>query len=109
MHATISLAPATPGSKTSPTRNLSIRRTRWLPPLAPACAAATSGPTTKWNAATPGGRMGHEAIGLVEAVGPDVRTLKAGDLVIMPTAGGLGPPCGGNKRRRVPLHEPPAR
>jgi threonine dehydrogenase-like Zn-dependent dehydrogenase len=30
--------------------------------------------------------MGHEAIGIVEAVGADVRTLKAGDLVVMPFA-----------------------
>jgi hypothetical protein len=30
--------------------------------------------------------MGHEAIGVVEAVGNDVRTVKAGDLVIMPFA-----------------------
>src|SRR5213596_3573969 len=31
-----------------------------------------------------GRRMGHEFIGVVEAVGADVRTLKAGDLVISP-------------------------
>jgi threonine dehydrogenase-like Zn-dependent dehydrogenase len=30
--------------------------------------------------------MGHEAIGNVEAVGADVRTIKAGDLVVMPFA-----------------------
>jgi len=30
--------------------------------------------------------MGHEAIGIVEAVGADVRTIKAGDLVVMPFA-----------------------
>src|SRR4051812_29724687 len=30
--------------------------------------------------------MGHEAIGVVDAVGDDVRTLKAGDLVVMPFA-----------------------
>jgi threonine dehydrogenase-like Zn-dependent dehydrogenase len=30
--------------------------------------------------------MGHEAIGVVDAVGADVRTLKVGDLVIMPFA-----------------------
>src|SRR3954471_5288199 len=35
----------------------------------------------------PGGqRMGHEAIGIVEAVGSEVRTLKVGDLVVMPFA-----------------------
>src|SRR6266542_1891610 len=30
--------------------------------------------------------MGHEAIGVVEVVGADVRTLKQGDLVVMPFA-----------------------
>jgi threonine dehydrogenase-like Zn-dependent dehydrogenase len=30
--------------------------------------------------------MGHEAIGVVEATGADVRTLKAGDVVVMPFA-----------------------
>src|SRR5436305_5999948 len=30
--------------------------------------------------------MGHEAIGVVESVGADVRNLKAGDLVVMPFA-----------------------
>jgi threonine dehydrogenase-like Zn-dependent dehydrogenase len=30
--------------------------------------------------------MGHEAIGVVEAVGADVQTVKAGDLVVMPFA-----------------------
>src|SRR3989454_1566471 len=33
-----------------------------------------------------GRRMGHEAIGIVEAVGADVRTLKVGDVVVMPFA-----------------------
>ena len=31
-------------------------------------------------------RMGHEAIGIVEAVGADVRTVKVGDVVVMPFA-----------------------
>jgi threonine dehydrogenase-like Zn-dependent dehydrogenase len=30
--------------------------------------------------------MGHEAVGVVEAVGPEVRTVKRGDLVVMPFA-----------------------
>ena len=33
-----------------------------------------------------GRAMGHEAIGVVEAVGPEVRTLQIGDLVVMPFA-----------------------
>ena len=33
-----------------------------------------------------GQRMGHEAIGVVEAVGADVRTIRKGDLVVMPFA-----------------------
>ena len=33
-----------------------------------------------------GQSMGHEAIGIVEDVGADVRTMKAGDLVVMPFA-----------------------
>jgi threonine dehydrogenase-like Zn-dependent dehydrogenase len=33
-----------------------------------------------------GRRMGHEAIGIVEAVGADVKTVKRGDVVVMPFA-----------------------
>lgn len=33
-----------------------------------------------------GRRMGHEAIGIVEAIGADVRTVKRGDVVVMPFA-----------------------
>src|SRR5205807_8522750 len=33
-----------------------------------------------------GQSMGHEAIGIIEDVGPEVRTLKRGDLVVMPFA-----------------------
>src|SRR2546425_4424264 len=50
-----------------------------------------------------GRRMGHEAIGVVEAVGAGVRTLKVGDVIVMPFAysdgtcvfchGGLHPSC----------------
>jgi threonine dehydrogenase-like Zn-dependent dehydrogenase len=43
-------------------------------------------PYNLMDSATSGSSMGHEAIGIVEAVGADVQTLKAGDLVIMPFA-----------------------
>ena len=33
-----------------------------------------------------GRRMGHEAIGVVEAIGKDVRRVKRGDVVVMPFA-----------------------
>ena len=33
-----------------------------------------------------GRRMGHEAVGVIEAVGVDVRTVKRGDVVVMPFA-----------------------
>src|SRR5437899_768636 len=34
----------------------------------------------------PGVVMGHEALGVVEAVGSDVRNIKVGELVVMPFA-----------------------
>ena len=43
-------------------------------------------PYQKMEHSDTGCPMGHEAIGIVEAVGADVRTIKAGDLVIMPFA-----------------------
>jgi threonine dehydrogenase-like Zn-dependent dehydrogenase len=36
------------------------------------------------NAITPGSRIGHEHVGIVEAVGADVRTVKPGDFVVTP-------------------------
>jgi len=43
-------------------------------------------PYRKMAASETGRRMGHEFIGVVEAVGADVRTLKVGDLVVAPFA-----------------------
>ena len=43
-------------------------------------------PYKKMARADVGNRMGHEFIGLVEAVGADVRTVKRGDLVVAPFA-----------------------
>jgi threonine dehydrogenase-like Zn-dependent dehydrogenase len=43
-------------------------------------------PYASMEASETGQSMGHEAIGIVEDVGPDVRTLKRGDLVVMPFA-----------------------
>jgi threonine dehydrogenase-like Zn-dependent dehydrogenase len=52
-------------------------------------AAVCGGDLWPYNQMEPsetGGRMGHEAIGIVEAVGADVRTVKVGDLVVIPSA-----------------------
>ena len=38
------------------------------------------------EAVATGRRMGHEAIGVIETIGRDVRTLKTGDVVVMPFA-----------------------
>jgi threonine dehydrogenase-like Zn-dependent dehydrogenase len=43
-------------------------------------------PYNSMAATESGNRMGHEFIGLIEAVGPDVRTVKKGDLVVAPFA-----------------------
>jgi hypothetical protein len=43
-------------------------------------------PYNQMEASETGQRMGHEFIGLVEAVGADVRTVKVGDLVVAPFA-----------------------
>jgi threonine dehydrogenase-like Zn-dependent dehydrogenase len=43
-------------------------------------------PYNLMEAAEAGSPMGHEAIGIVEDVGADVRSLKPGDLVVMPFA-----------------------
>jgi threonine dehydrogenase-like Zn-dependent dehydrogenase len=43
-------------------------------------------PYTQMEPTETGRRMGHEFIGLVEAVGADVRTVKPGDLVVVPFA-----------------------
>jgi threonine dehydrogenase-like Zn-dependent dehydrogenase len=52
-------------------------------------AAVCGGDLWPYNQMQPsetGGRMGHEAIGIVEAVGSDVRTVKVGDVVVIPSA-----------------------
>src|SRR3954447_12538071 len=43
-------------------------------------------PYNKMERSDAGRRMGHEAVRVVEAVGAEVRTLKAGDLLVMPFA-----------------------
>jgi threonine dehydrogenase-like Zn-dependent dehydrogenase len=43
-------------------------------------------PYRSMEASDHGQRMGHEAIGVVEAVGADVRTVKRGNVVLMPFA-----------------------
>jgi threonine dehydrogenase-like Zn-dependent dehydrogenase len=52
-------------------------------------AAICGGDLWPYNQMEPsetGHRMGHEAVGVVEAIGADVRTVKAGDVVVVPSA-----------------------
>jgi threonine dehydrogenase-like Zn-dependent dehydrogenase len=52
-------------------------------------AAVCGGDLWPYNQMEPsdtGSRMGHEAIGIVEGVGSDVSTVKAGDVVVIPSA-----------------------
>jgi hypothetical protein len=52
-------------------------------------AAVCGGDLWPYNQMEPsetGGRMGHEAVGIVEGVGSDVSTVKAGDVVVVPSA-----------------------
>src|SRR2546421_1007514 len=46
-----------------------------------------------------GRRMGHEAIGVVEAVGADLRKVKKGDFVVMPFAYSDGSSAGSLMKR----------
>jgi threonine dehydrogenase-like Zn-dependent dehydrogenase len=43
-------------------------------------------PYTSMEPSETGQSMGHEAVGVVEAVGPEVRTVRSGDVVVMPFA-----------------------
>jgi hypothetical protein len=51
-----------------------------------------------------GQRMGHEAIGVVEDVGSDVRTIERGDVVIMPFANSDGSCMSARRDCRLPAY-----
>src|SRR3989475_1166800 len=64
-----------------------IEPTDALAPVSRACICGSDlWPYKLMKPGEPPRRMGHEAIGVVEAVGSGVRTLKAGDVVVMPFA-----------------------
>src|SRR6516225_9954090 len=64
-----------------------INRTDAVLTITRACICGSDlWPYKSMEASETGRVMGHEAIGVVEAVGADVRTFKAGDLVVMPFA-----------------------
>src|SRR5215212_8910188 len=64
-----------------------VERTDALVAVSRACICGSDlWPYNLLPAAATGLRMGHEAIGIVEAVGADVRAVKSGDLVVMPFA-----------------------
>jgi threonine dehydrogenase-like Zn-dependent dehydrogenase len=62
-----------------------IEPTDALLTIARACICGSDlWPYRKMKPSKTGHRMGHEFIGVVDAVGPDVRTIKPGDLVVAP-------------------------
>jgi len=64
-----------------------VERTDALVRVTHACICGSDlWPYKKMERSDVGNRMGHEFIGLVEAVGADVRTVKRGDLVVAPFA-----------------------
>lgn len=64
-----------------------IERTDALVAVTRACICGSDlWPYQKMEHTAAGRRMGHEFIGIVEAIGADVRTVKEGDLVMVPFA-----------------------
>ena len=64
-----------------------VERTNALVRVTRACICGSDlWPYQKMQRSETGNRMGHEFMGIVEAVGADVRTVKKGDLVIAPFA-----------------------
>jgi hypothetical protein len=62
-----------------------VERTDALVTITKACICGSDlWPYKKMNRSEIGRRMGHEFIGVVEAVGADVRTVKRGDVVVAP-------------------------
>jgi hypothetical protein len=62
-----------------------VERTDALVRITKACICGSDlWPYKKMNRSETGRRMGHEFIGVVEAVGADVRTVKKGDVVVAP-------------------------
>src|SRR5205809_3090193 len=80
------MAPAMFGLRTCLSPGSSNQLTRSLPSHVPASAGAISGLTRKMEPTDTGRVMGHEVIGVVEAVGGEVRKIRRGDVVIMPFA-----------------------
>ena len=79
-------APATFVSRTFPTPASSSRPTQSSAVTRACICGSDLWPYKTMEHSETGRRMGHEAIGVVEAVGADVRTIKVGDLVVMPFA-----------------------
>ena len=82
MRATVMFGAGDVRVENVPDAHLVGRPTRSSASPVPRSAAATCGRTSRWSTTEHGRRMGHEFIGIVEAVGAEVRTVKTGDLVV---------------------------
>src|SRR5207253_6482665 len=86
MRATVMYGPADVRVENVPDARL-IEPTDALVAVSRACICGSDlWPYKLMKPGEPPRRMGHEAIGVVEAVGSGVRTLKVGDVVVMPFA-----------------------
>src|SRR2546430_12173275 len=86
MRATVLYGPGDVRVETVPDARL-IESTDALLAVSRACICGSDlWPYKLMKPGEPTRRMGHEAIGVVEAVGSGVRTLKIGDVVVMPFA-----------------------
>src|SRR5437899_4426530 len=86
MHATVSFGPSDVHLATAPDASLIDPTDALVVVTRAAICGSHLWPYKTMEYSETGRRMGHEAIGVVEAVGADVRSVRVGNLVVMPFA-----------------------